>query len=268
MNKYGGYEDNSILAECYDLIPMYIDRPDIGFYLELCRDIGGNILEVGCGTGRILIPAAEAGCKITGLDLSKHMLAKCREKLQRSDADVQNRVRLVEGNATNFKLDHSFGLVIIPFRVFQHMITVEDQLACLSNINNHLETGGKLILDVFQLDIKKISNPDSKKEIEDTPEFELKDGRRLRRTHKVLSFNRSDQTSEVELIYYLTGVDGKSTRTVQSFPFRHFFRYEMEHLLTRCGFEVVDLFGKFDRSPLTDDSPEMIFICKKCRDIM
>jgi hypothetical protein len=68
----------------------------------------------------------------------------------------------------------------------------------------------------------------------------------------------------VEIIHYVTYPDGRTERLVQAFPFRYFFRYEVEHLLARCGFRVIDLFGSFDRSPLQDNSPEMIFVAAKC----
>lgn len=267
MSNYGGYQDSPLLAELYDLVPMYLNRPDVDFYLNLCRETTGNVLELGCGTGRILIPAAKAGARITGLDISSNMISRCRDKMRRLTEEAQNRVRLIESNAIDFKLDESFSLVIVPFRVLQHLIRIDEQLACLNNINRHLEMGGRLVFDVFQVNFKIILNPDRLNEMEDTPEFELKDGRRLRRTHRILAVHRSEQYSDVEMIYYLTGIDGNLTRKSQAFPFRFFFRYEMEHLLARCGFEVVNLFGKFDKSPLRDDSPEMIFVCEKCREV-
>ena len=67
----------------------------------------------------------------------------------------------------------------------------------------------------------------------------------------------SEQCNDVELIYYLDG-----RRLVQSFPLRYFFRFELEHLLARCGFEVTELLGAFDGSPFANDSPEMIFIAR------
>ena len=77
MSTFGGYEDQSFVAEYYDFIPGYAGRPDLEFYLDFSRSAGGKILELGCGTGRILIPTAAAGCHIVGLDISEYMLAKC-----------------------------------------------------------------------------------------------------------------------------------------------------------------------------------------------
>jgi len=78
MSRFGGYEDQAFVAEFYDFDPIYAVRPDVEFYVDLARSAGGTVLELGCGTGRILIPTAAAGCEIVGLDISEYMLAKCR----------------------------------------------------------------------------------------------------------------------------------------------------------------------------------------------
>ncbi len=124
--------------------------------------------------------------------------------------------------------------------------------------------GGKLVLDLFQTDPKRINNPKYMEETEDFPEVELPDGGKFRRTHRISAFHRAEQYNDVELIFYVTYPSGKTKRLVQAFPFRYFFRYEVEHFLFRCGFKVVELFGDYDKSPLSNDSPEMIFIAEKC----
>ena len=69
------------------------------------------MLEVGCGTGRILIPTARAGIEIVGLDLSPHMLAVCRERLLKEPSEVQARVQLIEADMRQFSLGQVFKLV-------------------------------------------------------------------------------------------------------------------------------------------------------------
>lgn len=267
MSKYGGYSDQPMLAELYDLVPEYIKRTDIDFYHQCCVAASGPILELGCGTGRILLPAAESGCHITGLDISEHMLAQCRRKLEQKSQSVQERIRLVQRNMTEFDLAEAFSLVVVPFRAFLHILTVDDQLACLRSINRHLPIGGQLILDVFQVNLKMITNPRATEESEDFAEYELPDGRRLRRTSRFVTFHPAEQINEVEMIYYLTNLDGTTERIARAFPFRYIFRFEMEHLLARCGFKVAELFGNFDMSPLADKSPELIFIAEKYRNL-
>jgi hypothetical protein len=90
-----------------------------------------------------------------------------------------------------------------------------------------------LIIDVFQVDLKRITNPRATEESEDFAEYELLDGRRLRRTSRLAAFHPADQVNDVEMIYYVTNTDGTTERIVQAFPFRYVFRYEMEHLLVR-----------------------------------
>ena len=255
-----------VLAELYDFVPMYSGRRDLQFYIDLCHSHGGKVLELGCGTGRVLLPVASAGIDIVGLDLSEHMLSKCREKLRIQPQDVQGRIRLVHGNMIDFRLDYIFNTVIIPFRAFQHILTVHDQLACLRCVNAHLETGGSLAFDCFQVDFQKLTDPRRVEETEDLPEYTLPDGRKLRRCNRITETHTAEQYNDVEIIYYLTDTNGNTERLVQGFPFRYFFRYEVEHLLARSGFELTGLFGNFDRSPLVDESTEMIFVARKVAD--
>jgi len=252
------------VAELYDFVPGYAGRGDLNLYIGCCYSAKGKILEIGCGTGRILIPAAESGCLITGLDISEQMLARCKQKLLAKPEEVQNRVQLVREDMTNFHLDDQFSLVIIPFRPFQHLIDITDQMACLRCINQHLEDGGRLIFDLFQVDPRKLFGPGfTDQESEDFAWIDIPEGKKFRRSHRVPAKHWSEQYNDVELIYYVSHSDGKVDRFVQAFPFRYFFRYEVQHLLERCGFEVVEIFGDFDMSSLSDDSPEMIFVAEK-----
>jgi hypothetical protein len=163
-----------------------------------------------------------------------------------------------------FNLGTAFPLITIPFRPFQHLITVTDQLLCLETIRRHLADEGRLIFDVFNPSFETIVNDAYGKEIDDEPEFTTPDGRRVVRRHKIVSRDRIDQVTEVELIYYVTHPDGREERLVQAFPMRYLFRFEVEHLLARCGFEVEYLFGDFDRNPFgTEHSGELIFVAKK-----
>jgi SAM-dependent methyltransferase len=265
MSQFSGYDRYELVADLYDYVPGYVDRPDIDFYLRAAESASGHVLELGCGTGRVLIPTAIAGVEITGLDLSGHMLARCREKLSRQPKEIENKVKLVQANMTEFDLQTTFSLVTTPFRSFQHLVDVEDQLSCLRNVNRHLIGGGKLILDLFNTDPRRILY-DAKYtvETEDFQTVELPDGTKFRRIYRIAGFHRAAQYNDIELIYYLTNRTGETQRLVQGFPMRYFFRYEVEHLIARCGFKVVDVFGNYDKSPYTDESPETIIVAEKC----
>ena len=262
--RYGGYEDQEFVAEYYDSAYDHLRTKDIGFFISYSKKSNGRTLELGCGTGRVLIPTAIAGCEITGFDLSSYMLGKCREKLERQPSEVQKRVKLVQGNMTGFDTNEKYSLVTIPFRPFQDLISVEEQKSCLNSIYKHLASGGLLIFDVFHpYPPRLVRNPEYMTEKEDLPLTQLPDGRTLRRTNRTSAFHRDQQYNDIELIYYISHPEGKKERLVESFPMRYFFRYELEHLLNLCGFRVVELFGDFDKSDFSNDSPEMIFVAEK-----
>jgi len=251
-----GYDAASELPELYDHIPVYNSRPDIEFYVNLCRE-AGQAFECGCGTGRILIPAAQAGCRITGLDQSSGMLARCRAKTEALPPAVRERTTLFQTDMTRFHLGQAFPLAIAPFRPIQHLTAVADQLAFLRCVREHLAPGGRLVFDVFNPNLAMLAAPLSPDEVEDTPEQLLPCGRRMRRAFRITRKRPAEQVNDIEMIWYLDG-----RRTVQSFPFRYFFRFELEHLLALAGFEVTALYGDFDGSPFTDGSPEMIFTAR------
>ena len=217
------------------------------------------MLELGCGSGRVTNAVAQAGFTITGMDLSPKMLAKAEEKIAKLPGSVRGGVNFVQGNMTNFDLGKVFRLVIIPFRPFQHLLDVPQQLDCLRRVRKHLETGGHLILDFFQTDARRMHDPAFLQE-RPAAEYEMADGRKVRLSERVTAFHRAEQLNDVEMIYRVTHRDGREERLVMAFPFRYFFRYEVEHLLARCGFSAEATYGDFDRSLLQDRSPEMIFV--------
>ena len=263
MNNPSGYEYAPFVAEFYDYIPLYANRPDVNFYVDWARRADGTVLELGCGTGRILIPTAVAGCRITGLDSSGRMLSKCLEKLVKQPNEVRQRVRLVESKMTAFGLREAFSLVTAPFRGFQHLLAVEGQLSTLLCVHRHLAIGGKFVFDVFQVHPQALFDPAWTEEREEGPEIALPDGRKLRRTHRVAAFHRAEQYNDVELIHYVTHLDGTTERLVYAFPMRYFYRFEIEHLLARCGFRLLELFGNCEGAAFRDDSPDMIFVAEK-----
>ena len=230
----------------YDSVPLYAARQDVGFYLEEAKAARGTVLEVGCGTGRILLPIARAGIPITGIDGSKQMLERCRAKLQ------GERVKLAQHDARDFDLREKFDLIIAPFRVVQHLTTIDDQLRFLATVARHLAPQGRLIFDVFNPRFDMLVGADGV-EREDTPEQRLPDGRTFRRTYRVARVRWIDQVSEAELIYY---VDGK--RYVQAFEMRWYLAAELRNLLARAGFRVCAMSGDFARGPVVDGCPELV----------
>jgi len=256
--NYDSVEDLGLL---YDHVGAYNERADVAFYVDEATRANGKVLEVASGTGRVLIPVARAGNDITGLELSRVMLDRCRERVAAEPKDVQARITLIEGDMRDFMLEERFELAIIPFRPMQHLMTIEDQLSCLDAIRRHLVPGGRVIFDVFNPDLVRIASP-STAEWEDTPETALPDGSTFRRGGRMVAVHRVEQVNEIELIYYIARPGGKTERRVHAFGMRWFMRPELEHLVARAGFTLDAIYGDFDRSPLTDGSPEMIVVAR------
>jgi ubiquinone/menaquinone biosynthesis C-methylase UbiE len=128
---------------------------DVDFYVGLAREAaaaGHAVLELASGTGRVAIPIARKGISIVGLDRSPAMLQHARQK-----GEGLANLRLIEGDMRDFHLDERFGLVFIPYRSFLHLLTVEDQKACLACIREHLVEGGRFALNFFNPNVVMIA---------------------------------------------------------------------------------------------------------------
>jgi SAM-dependent methyltransferase len=257
-------DEYAAVAEFYDSVPLYRQRPDVAFYVEAAIKAGGPVLEVGCGTGRVLISTAKAGIEIVGLDASPQMMDILRRRLEDESADVQSRVRLIEGDMRHFALGQKFRLATIPFRPFQHLLTVSDQIACLTTIHDHLEDNGRLVFDIFNPSLDVLVTKPVGEEFDADPEFVLDDGRRIFRRGRIVGHDRFTQVTQHELIYYVSHPDGRSERVVHSFSMRNTFRFEAEHLLARVGYEIEHLYADFGRAPYGSTYPgELIFVARK-----
>ena len=254
---------DTFVADYYDYVPVVAGRRDLDFFLAAVRSYGDPVLELGCGTGRVTLALAQAGYRVAGLDLSDRMLARCNAKRATLPTEVRERVHIVQADMTRFDLSEKSRLALIPFRPFQHLLETQQQIDCLECVHRHLTPGGKLIVDFFQTDPGRMHDPVFHQESDPAQEFTLPDGRRVKMRDRVAAFHRAEQRNDVEMIYYVTHPGGREERLVFAFTIRYFFRYEVEHLLARCGFRVLALYGDFDRSPLADASPEMIFVAER-----
>jgi SAM-dependent methyltransferase len=255
------------IADLYDHVPAYRDRTDVDFFVSAARASGGPVLEIGCGTGRVLLPTARAGTPIVGLDASPAMLAVCRRRLEAEPQEVRSRVTLRQSDMRAFDLGRQAGgfpLATMPFRPFQQLLTVEDQLACLACVHRHLAPGGRLILDVFNPSFEALARSMPTDETPEGAATDLPGGRRLERTHRIVSHDRPAQVIHAELIYHVIHPDGRRERRVHAAPLRYLFRFEVEHLLARAGFAVERLYGGYDRSAFGSTYPgELVFVAKK-----
>jgi SAM-dependent methyltransferase len=252
------------IAEYYDTVADYRERPDVQFFVDAAKHSEGPVLELGCGTGRVLIPTARAGIEITGLDASERMLGVCRKRLLDEPPEVRSRVELVHGDMRDFDLPRSFRLVTTPFRPFQHLVTVADQMSCLESIRRHLTGDGRLILDVFNPSLELLTSNDLGEEFGDDEPFTMPSGERVVQRARVVSRDPLNQVNQIELIYYVTHGNGREERLVQAFPMRYLFRFELEHLLVRSGFTLEHVYADYEGTPYGSKYPgELVAVARK-----
>jgi ubiquinone/menaquinone biosynthesis C-methylase UbiE len=233
--------------------------PDAQFYETLAAEIGGPVLEVGCGTGRVLLPIAARGIECAGIDASPAMLDECRRK------PGAGAIALSCARMQSFDLGkRRFRLVYSAFRAFQHLETVDDQLACLARVRAHLEPDGVLAFDVFNPRLERVA-------LDDEPEAQdlvfARAGRAMRRFTRITR-DRATQLMQVTMRYVAdASADGRQSaeETRVTFSMRWFWRYELEHLLHRAGFTQIEMFGDFDRSPIRRDSPAFLVVARQLR---
>jgi SAM-dependent methyltransferase len=266
MDDSNAYQ-SSEFAEIYDAV--YGDRDDVSFWRAITAASHGPLLEIGCGTGRVLLPLARAGHEITGLDLSTHMIERCRAKLEAEQPEVRDRVRVLTADMTSFDLNRRFAMVISPFGGFHHLHTVEQQLSCLECCRAHLAPHGTLVLDLSNPDpVPAACPPDEPDEEAVAALVNWTGDRRIRSWITVVDYDRAQQCNECELVCEIIAPNGDIVRRItQTFSLRYLFRYELEHLLVRAGFRLVGLYGDYDRSPFTGDSLGMIAVAQvvRCR---
>ena len=120
-------------GDVYDLVAKDIPY-GLDFYVALARKANGPVLDIACGTGRILLPCLQAGVDIEGLDLFEPMLKTLRAK----SASLSLSPRLHQSDMSDFSLPRCYSLIMIPFNAFIHNMTQEAQLSCLQLCREHL----------------------------------------------------------------------------------------------------------------------------------
>lgn len=224
---------------------------DAEFYLELAQTAPGPALELGCGTGRLLLSLAREGIEVTGLDRSKAMLEMAAEFVARAPEIVQQRIHLAAGDMTNFDLGRQFGLIYIAFRSFMMLTTPELQRACLDRCLAHLRPGGLLAIDIFDPQLDRLM-----------PDYEVPAPVGLGLIPHPKTFNlvsvevvsrTNDTVNQVfeECWRFTEGTrDGTILRREEeSLRMRWTYRTEMRYLLELAGFEVLAEYSDYFKSP-------------------
>jgi len=246
-----------ISADFYDRVYRgYIH--DVPFYVELALEHGDPVLELGCGTGRVALELARAGCHVTGVDSMETMLAAARAKAAGEPDEVERRTRFFRQDIRELDVDGKFRLVTSPFNVLQHLYEREDLERCLAGVRRHLmPRAGLFAFDVLVPDAAALCRPPGKRYRLGKAWHPAGRKRYLYRE----SFDYDPVTQVQTITMHFDDPDDPSGSFATPLCHRQLYPAELEALLHYNGFRVVERYGGFDRSPLDDSSEIQIYLC-------
>jgi SAM-dependent methyltransferase len=235
----------------YDLQHKGFDE-DIPFYLGKARQYGDPVLELACGTGRITIPLAQEGVRMTGLDVSRPMLDRARQKA----ASERLEVEWINADCRDFELSKKFNLIFLPFNSIAHLHDLESIEACLGCVRKHLTAKGRFVIDIFnpRLDIL-IRDAGERYPAGEYPD---PDGRG---DVVITESNAYDAGAQVNRIKWYFRIGDGGTEFVKDLNMRIFFPQELDALLRYNGFMIEAKYGDFDESPFGSASAKQIPVC-------
>jgi SAM-dependent methyltransferase len=242
------------LARYYDWEHADYDV-DVPLYQDFARRTGGPILEVACGSGRLMAPLLELGERVVGIDTSGPMLDRARHAL--AGAGLLSRAALHEADVRRFTLDERFQLAIFGLDSFGLLLSIEDQLAALRRINHHLAPGGLLIVDLSNGNGRGAEPSD-----ELVLQYEGHDPATGLPLSKwtARSTDHGEQVDHYTYFYDELGEDRLVRRSVVRLDLRYFSRFELELLLQQSNFAPEAFYGSYDLAPFAAASERLIAV--------
>lgn len=249
------------LPEVYDLEHASFSD-DVELYLRLAEVVGDPILELGCGSGRVLLPLAEAGYRVTGIDRSGAMLDRARQAIETADLGELATLAQMEMRDAERAPGGPFGLVIVSLDGFLHLETQAEQRAVLTACRNALDPRGMLVIDVLQTNSELLAAFDGRVQHEGT--WPQADGASVARFAARLH-SAAAQRIETELWYDITDSVGAMRRVRTSFGMRYVTAAELELMLELSGFVEWQLYGSYELDPLEDESGRILVTAEVTR---
>jgi ubiquinone/menaquinone biosynthesis C-methylase UbiE len=233
---------------------------DLAAIAGLAAEQGDPVLELGCGTGRVLIPLAAAGHTITGVDISPALLDVARKKLDHMPYATQ--VTLVQNDLRTLDLPcKDYAFAFCTSSTFMHLITQADQLAVLHRAYSHLQPGGLLFIHLFNPDMVRLLAVNGLTELAD----QWEDPATGAQVYKwsVRTVDVAEQIQDTLFLYEEILPGGEVRRTPCPFVLRFLWRGEAELMLQTAGFAVEEVWGDFDGQAYHGGSDHLILIARK-----
>lgn len=237
-HKYGSY------VEDYELIQEWANRTK------------GRILDLGCGTGRILFRLVDEGKIVDGVDLSKEMLELAKQKAEMYVV----KPNFYCMNLTDLQLEKAYSMMYMVGNTFQHILTNSQQDEMLIKVYEHLSTGGIFIFDT------RMPKLDELKEIDRYTEEYINHNQQKVIEHHYEQYDLISQILEctIQKEVYDNELNQLLTTTQEYIHIKYTFPQELLRMLHQHGFEVLHQYGGWNCQSLESKSNSIITICRKC----
>ncbi len=248
----------------YATIARYYDAEntdktdDIPLYLELAQAYGGPVMDIGCGTGRVMLPLAGAGYEAHGIDNEPRMLERGREIAKQ--AAFGDKMHFHEGDATTYDLDKKFKLMLVPYNGLMHFHEQKDQLALLKNLRKMTADDGLMVLDLPNAG-EVFATQDTDSIIMERTFVEPVSGHIVMQ-QSVSYLDRTTQLLQVTWIYDEITDDGMVKRTFAPLLLYYYFYSEVKLLLQIAGFKVDAVYGDTDHGEFIEGCERMVIFAK------
>ena len=237
-------------------------RHDVPFFLEHLPRRSQRVLELGAGTGRAAVPIAEAGHRVVAIDYDQDLLDIAARK--RDTAGLSGRqLTLAHGDIRELsraKLGGTFDWICIFFNTFLAFPTLEEQDQLLQGVRRLLRPRGRFWLDIFQPDLAQL--PRGRETGLDPVAFYVPELERTVFRTTELQRDPLQQAQQVTFHYLWYRPDGQARRQRTTFEMTYLFPRELRLLLERNGLRIEQMYGNYDGSPLTADSPRIIAVVR------
>jgi SAM-dependent methyltransferase len=226
---------------------------DCAFWIKMAKKNPGPLLELACGSGRIGLELIRAGLDYTGLDASEGMLSLFAKKWE--TLGRKGEPPFQQGDMRRFNLGRRFQLILITFNSLQHLHTDAEVLQAFDCCRGHLEKGGRFCFDVFNPDRRILDRDPSVRH--PLPKF-MDEARGL--WCELSETNRYDEESRINRIEWFYRYENGEEGTFK-LEMRQFFPQEMDALIGRAGFRILNKWGDFVNSGFSAASPRQVFEC-------
>lgn len=249
IQESGGYK--GITAELYDL--WFQDQPiakDLTFYEKHIQNNGGFALEIGSGSGRLLLPYAQKGMSVCGIEPSEQMIAICNEKAHEFNINPVVYQQYMQ----ELNIPFLFKTIYIPLCTFQLLISETDVMGALQRFYLHLEPGGQLLISLFVPD----ATPANQGLWRVVRTVERQSDGALIILSESLYSDRFEQV-HTKLIRYEICQRERCTETyIKSTQSRWYNQKTLRFMLEKIGFKDITNFGDYSDTPANNSNESLV----------